>query len=137
MALTPQIIIKGKEVTPEEFARVAEHLDELPGINASTDWNRKYPYGSTFQSFAGNITSEKQGILAAKEDYYMTRGYSRNDRVGRSGLEEQYESVLRSRKEKIQYTTDKNGTIVDSDVASKGSAGKIWSSPSIWNSRKK
>ncbi len=124
MALTPQTIIKGPEVTSEEFARVAEHLDELPGVNATTDWERAYPYNDTFRQFAGRITSESEGILAEKEDYYLTRGYSRNDRVGRSGLEEQYESVLRGRKEKIKYTTDKNGTIVDSDVAFEGQRGK-------------
>ncbi|WP_090232166.1 peptidoglycan D,D-transpeptidase FtsI family protein [Lentibacillus halodurans] len=123
MALTPQVI-KNDDVTPEEFARVSARLDELPGVNATTDWNREYPYDETFRDFAGSITSESQGIPAEKEDYYLTRGYSRNDRVGDSGLEEQYENALRGRKEKIQYTTNSNGTVVDSDVVVEGERGK-------------
>ncbi|MFC4558825.1 peptidoglycan D,D-transpeptidase FtsI family protein [Virgibacillus kekensis] len=123
MTLTPQVI-KNEDVTPEEFAKVAEHLGELPGVNATTDWDRKYPYDDVFRNFVGSITSESQGILAAKEEYYLTRGYSRNDRVGKSGLEEQYESLLRGRKEKIQYTTNKQGKVVDSEVAVEGERGK-------------
>lgn len=121
--LTPQII-KNEDVTPEEYARVAEHLNELPGINATTDWNRTYPYDETFGSLLGKITSQKEGILAEKEDYYLTRGYSPNDRVGRSGLEEQYESYLRGRKEQIEYTTNKSGKVVDTKIAVKGERGK-------------
>ncbi|SFD54496.1 Cell division protein FtsI/penicillin-binding protein 2 [Lentibacillus persicus] len=123
MSLTPQVI-KNEDVSPEEFARVSAHLDELPGVNATTDWNREYPYEDTFRDFAGSITSETQGIPADQQDYYLTRGYSRNDRVGNSGLEEQYESVLRGRKEKIQYTTNSDGTVVDSEVVVDGQRGK-------------
>lgn len=122
-SLTPQVI-KNEDIDPDEYARVAEHLDLLPGINATTDWNRDYPYGDTFYSLLGSITSQEQGILAEKEDYYLTRGYSRNDRVGRSGLEEQYEDVLRGRKEQIQYTTDKSGKVIDSKVVVPGERGK-------------
>ncbi|HLR61973.1 MAG TPA: penicillin-binding protein 2 [Lentibacillus sp.] len=123
MTLTPQVI-KNEGVTPEEFARVSARLDELPGVNATTDWNRKYPYDKSFRDFVGSITSESQGIPKEKEDYYLSRGYSRNDRVGNSGLEEQYESVLRGRKEKIKYTTDNNGSIVGSDIVVEGQRGK-------------
>ncbi|SEQ18692.1 cell elongation-specific peptidoglycan D,D-transpeptidase [Virgibacillus subterraneus] len=123
MTLTPQVI-KNENVTPKEFARVAEHLDVLPGVNATTDWDREKPYGKTFSNFIGTITSQSQGILAEKEEYYLTRGYSRNDRVGRSGLEEQYENILRGRKEKIQYTTNKSGKVVESEVVVEGQRGK-------------
>ncbi|MFD2046076.1 peptidoglycan D,D-transpeptidase FtsI family protein [Ornithinibacillus salinisoli] len=121
-SLSPQIV-KNENVTPEEYAQVAEHLHELEGINATTDWDREYPYEDTFRSLLGSITSQDQGILAEKEDHYLTRGYSRNDRVGRSGLEEQYEDLLRGRKEQIQYTT-KNGNVIDSEVVVQGERGK-------------
>lgn len=123
MTLTPQVV-KNDNVTPKEFARVAEHLDVLDGVNATTDWNRENLYGDTFSSFIGTTTSESQGILAEKEEYYLTRGYRRNDRVGRSGMEEQYESILRGRKEKIEYTTNKNDKVIDSDVVVEGQRGK-------------
>lgn len=122
-ALTPQIV-KNEDVTPEEYAMIAEHLSDLPGINATTDWDRVYPYEDVFNSFLGSITSQEQGILAEREQYYLARGYSRNDRVGRSGLEEQYEDVLRGRKEQIEYTTSKSGTVIDSTVIVPGERGK-------------
>lgn len=122
-SLTPQIV-KNEDVTPKEYARIAEHLDVLPGINATTDWEREYPFGDTFRSLVGSITSQEQGIPAEKEAYYITRGYSRNDRVGRSGLEELYEDMLRGRKEQIEYTTTKNGTVIDSKTIVEGKRGK-------------
>lgn len=122
-ALTPQVI-KNKNISIEEYAKIAENLSELPGINVSTDWERELKYGDTLRSFIGSITSQDQGIPAEKEDYYLTRGYSRNDRVGKNGLEEQYESYLRGRKEQIQYTITKTGKVVDSKVIVEGERGK-------------
>src|SRR5699024_9399943 len=89
-SLTPHII-KNKDISVEEYAKIAENLNELPGINATTDWEREYLYKDTFKKFIGSITTEAKGIPEEKEEYFMSRGYNRNDRVGTSGLEEQYE----------------------------------------------
>nr|WP_245833255.1 penicillin-binding protein 2 [Oceanobacillus timonensis] len=122
-ALTPQVV-KNEDVSAEEYAAVAENLDKLPGINATTDWNRVYPNGDTLTSILGSITSQEEGIPAEDMSAYLTKGYSRNDRVGTSGIEEQYEDFLRGRKEQIQYTTRPNGSIVDSDTIVEGERGK-------------
>ncbi len=122
-SLTPQIV-KNEDVTAEEYAQVSEHLAELPGINATTDWNRDYPFNDTMRSLLGSITSQEQGIPADKKENFLTKGYSRNDRVGKSGLEEYYEDVLRGRKEQIQYTTTKSGDVVDSNTVVEGRRGK-------------
>src|SRR5699024_332487 len=121
--LTPEVI-KNKDIPMEEYARIAEHLTELPGINATTDWERKYLYKDTLKSVIGSITSKEQGIPAEQEKYYLTRGYNRNDRVGKSGLEEEYEDLLRGRKEVIRYTTTKSGDVIGSDIAVEGERGK-------------
>lgn len=121
-SLTPQVI-KNQGVTTEEYAKVAEHLNELPGINVTTDWDRKYVYGNTFANFIGSVTSAKEGIPLDNMDYYMAREYSRNDRVGRSGLEQQYESVLKGQKEQIEHITDKSGNLIDTTVLHEGIRG--------------
>ena len=121
--LTPEVI-KNENISIEEYARIAENLSELPGINASTDWERKYIDGDTLQSIIGSITTQEQGIPAEEEAYYLTRGYSRNDRVGKNGLEQQYEDVLRGRKEQIQYTTTQTGEVIGSEVIVPGERGK-------------
>lgn len=122
-ALTPEVI-KNEDITIEEYAKIAENLSELPGINATTDWERKYYYNDTLKSIIGGITTQDQGIPKEQEDYYLTRGYNRNDRVGKSGLEEEYEDVLRGRKEVIQYTTTKEGKVIGSEVVVEGERGK-------------
>lgn len=122
-ALTPEVI-KNENISMDEYAKIAENLSELPGINTSTDWERQYKYKDTLRSIIGSITSQDEGIPAEKEDYYLTRGYNRNDRVGKSGLEEQYEDLLRGRKEKVKYTTTKTGQIIGTEVMVPGERGK-------------
>src|SRR5690625_655216 len=122
-ALTPEVI-KNKDISIEEYAKIAEHLSSLPGINATTDWERKYVHGDTLKSVLGSITSQEQGIPKEQEDYYLTRGYNRNDRVGKSGLEEEYEDLLRGRKEQVEYTMTKTGQIIGTDIAVDGMRGK-------------
>nr|WP_174494653.1 penicillin-binding protein 2 [Salirhabdus euzebyi] len=122
-ALTPHIV-KNEDITEKEYAVVAEHLSELPGINVTTDWNRNNVYGGTFSNFIGSITSHDEGIIGEKVDYYLSRDYSRNDRVGKSGLEEQYESILKGQKEQIMHITNKEGVLVRSEVVRQGQQGK-------------
>ena len=54
----------------------------------------------------------------------MSRGYSRNDRVGKSYIEMQYEDVLFGKKGQIQNITDKAGNVLSSTIISEGEAGK-------------
>ena len=122
-ALTPQIV-KNKEVTKEEFARVSEHLGSLPGVGITTDWDRAYAYGETLKSVLGKVSSSEEGLPSENLDYYLARDYSRNDRVGKSYIELQYEDVLQGQKSKIRNITDKSGNIVDSEVITEGSRGK-------------
>src|SRR5699024_855740 len=122
-ALTPQII-KNEDVTPEEYARIAENLSELPGISVSTDWERENKYDNLLCSIVGGVTSQEQGIPAEGEEEYLLKGYNRNDRVGRNGLEQFYEDVLRGRKEEIKYTTTKKGEVIDSEIVVPGERGK-------------
>ena len=71
-----------------------QHLEELPGVDVIMDWTRKYPYEKTLYSIFGGVTTPEQGLIKDREDFYLTRGYARNDRVGKSYLEYQYEEYL-------------------------------------------
>ncbi|WP_182199591.1 peptidoglycan D,D-transpeptidase FtsI family protein [Paraliobacillus salinarum] len=119
---TPHII-KNENVTEKEYALVSEHLYELEGIDAKIDWNRVSNVEDTFSTFIGNITTTDQGIPRENETYYLTRGYSRNDRVGTSGLEKEYESVLRGQKEVIEFTTNNNDEIIGQKTVVEGKSG--------------
>ncbi|MGE8078145.1 peptidoglycan D,D-transpeptidase FtsI family protein [Peribacillus loiseleuriae] len=122
-ALTPQIV-KNKDVTEEEFARVSENLDFLPGVNIMTDWDRTYAFGQTLKSVLGKVSSSDEGLPSERLAYYLSRGYSRNDRVGKSYIELQYEDVLQGNKAKVKNITDKGGNVVESQIVSEGQRGK-------------
>ncbi|WP_347860984.1 penicillin-binding protein 2 [Salimicrobium sp. PL1-032A] len=122
-ALAPHVV-KDEDITEEEYSKVAEHLPSLPGINVTSNWERAYPYGDSFKNYLGSISSREQGVPKEKLEEFLALDYSRNDRVGTNGLEEEYESVLRGVKEKVQHTTDRNNDVIDSKVIREGESGK-------------
>lgn len=88
-------------VTDEEYAYVSENNANLEGFNTSISWERTYPYGDTLKSILGTVSSSKQGLPAEDKEYYLSLGYSLDDRVGLSYLEKEYESYLHG--EKAEY----------------------------------
>jgi cell division protein FtsI/penicillin-binding protein 2 len=121
-ALSPQMV-KNQGVTQEEFARVSEHLSEMPGVNTTTDWERTYVFDKTLRSILGNVSSSREGLPSEMVDYYLARDYNRNDRVGKTYLELQYEDVLKGQKEKIKNIT-KDGSVLESVLIQDGQRGK-------------
>lgn len=121
-ALSPQII-KGEGVTPEEFAKVSERLTDpkLEGVNTVTDWKR---VKMTDLTILGSTTTPDQGIPANRLDYYLSRDYSRNDRVGTSFLEQQYEDVLQGQKSIVKNVTDGRGRVIETVPVDEGEPGK-------------
>lgn len=114
-------VIKNKNVTEEEYATIAENMGELSGINVATDWERYYPYDGSLSGILGGI---KTGIPEGEEDYYKSRNYQLNDRIGTSGLEKEYESLLKGDKKRVRYVTDNSNNIVSQEVISEGQRGQ-------------
>ena len=121
--LTPHII-QYDDITVEEYMVIGENLHNLPGINVTTDWERDYLFEGTFANYLGRITSQQQGIPQTDEQYFLARNYSRNDRVGRSGIEKEYELYLNGNKEIKEHITDSSGTVIDSNIIREGQRGK-------------
>ncbi|MGM0842041.1 MAG: peptidoglycan D,D-transpeptidase FtsI family protein [Bacillota bacterium] len=121
-ALNPQIV-KNEGVTPEEFAVVSEHLSELPGINTTTDWKRSYVFDDTLRTILGNVSSSREGLPKNLVDSYLAKDYNRNDRVGKSYVELEYEDVLQGQKEQIKNVT-KGGSVLESVLVQEGQRGK-------------
>lgn len=86
------------DATDREYAYVSENSEILSGFHTRIDWERVYPYGDTFRTILGNVSSITQGIPAEEKDYYLEKGYQLNDRVGLSYIEKQYEDYLRGEK---------------------------------------
>ncbi|WP_107842114.1 peptidoglycan D,D-transpeptidase FtsI family protein [Metasolibacillus meyeri] len=118
--LSPQII-KSEGVTDDEFARVSERLADLPGVNTTTDWKR---VRLTPFSLLGRTTVPSKGIPRNKLDFYLARDYSRNDRVGESYFEAQYEEILQGEKSVVKNITNKKGQVVEMQTTYPGEPGK-------------
>lgn len=105
--------IKNEDVSQEEIARVSENLDSLPGVGTGTDWVRMFPEGDMLRSIIGRVSTERQGVPSDQVRSFLARGYTRNDRVGRTQLESQYESVLRGTRSRLDTETNSRGEIIN------------------------
>ncbi len=119
----PQMV-KNEDVTDKEFAVVSENLQSLPGVETTTDWDRSYAFENTLRSILGKVTKSGEGLPADQLDHYLARGYCRNDRVGKSQLEMQYEDVLHGYKSKMKNVTDKMGNVIETQPTRIGKKGK-------------
>ena len=100
----------------EEYAFVASNLDKLNGVNVKLEWERKYLYGDTFKTILGNISNSSSGIPKELKNYYLSKGYSLNDKVGVSFLEYQYEDILKGEKAVYKLNDDNSYSLVKDGV---------------------
>jgi len=114
MNLTPFYVKVG--VKDKAYYEIGEHLDKLKGINLTVTAARTYPNGSDF--YLGNVGS----IPKDKLDYFLVHGYNRNDKVGTSGLEEEYQSALNGTPTQLKYNMV-NGTAVGNPKQISGQRG--------------
>jgi len=121
-ALDP-VNIKNQDVSEEEIARISANLDALPGVGTGTNWERTYPQDSMLRSILGDVSTEESGLPQSNVNAYLAHGYSRNDRVGTSFLESQYEPVLRGAESKMDVETNSDGEIVDQTTVFPGEKG--------------
>ena len=102
------VYIKTSGVSDTEMAEVGENLSSMPGIKIGTDWTRSYPDGTSIKNLAGTVTTEKQGLPDDSINTFLAQGYSRNDSVGSSYLEKQYQDVLKGTKKTTKVFTVKS-----------------------------
>ncbi|HEV8356627.1 MAG TPA: penicillin-binding protein 2 [Gemmatimonadales bacterium] len=98
----------------ETVARLEEHRYLLPGLVIQTEPRRTYPAGSAVAHLAGYVGEVSEDELG--KDRYP--GARMGSVVGRDGLEQQYDSVLRG-VDGIRYTeVDARGRMVREEVSS-------------------
>jgi penicillin-binding protein A len=114
--LTPAYVKIG--LTDKELAEVGEHLKDFKGtIDTAVAATREYPQGQMF--FLGNVKE----IPKHEVNNFLADGYNRNDLVGTSNLEQQYEDILRGVPKTLVFTT-KNGKPVGNPKKTEGRRGE-------------
>jgi len=99
-----------KDISDSEYNYIVS--SNLDGISINLDWKRKYNYDA-FRSILGNVSS----IPYESKDYYLDNGYSLNDRVGVTYLENVYEEYLKGVKTKYEV---KDGKLIVLEQGYKG-----------------
>ncbi len=116
-------IIKTNNVSEGEVSAIAARLKEFPGIRIDQGWKRDFPQGKDFNSLLGSLSSTGTGLPSTGLSNYLHEGYSRDATVGTSGIEKQYENILRGINKKTSYTTNSNNKIVGKKVIQPGQTG--------------
>ena len=101
--------ILAEGLTEQEASIIGENADILPGIKITTDWSRQYVYNNEFSQVLGKVTTKKQGLPAEQKDELLALGYQNDSRIGVSGLEAQYEDILRGSDSSYTLNYDENG----------------------------
>ena len=66
-------------------------IEDIPGIATRESFYRSYPYGEAFSHLLGYV-----GVMNQSDwELYRAKDYRYSDRIGKTGLEKQYEQQLR------------------------------------------
>ncbi|MHB9795276.1 penicillin-binding protein PBP2B [Streptococcus suis] len=109
-------------LTAEQVAHIVANESQLPGISTTNNWQRNI-LPTSLSSVIGTVTSEQAGLPAEDTEYYLSKGYSPNDRVGTAYLEKQYEEVLQGQREKKEINLDRNGNVESIKTIQEGQQG--------------
>lgn len=90
-------IIK-ENLNDREYALFNELESDYKGFKTDVKYERYYPHESTLRSVLGTVSN--YGLPKENIEYYLNNDYILIDNVGISGIEKQYESYLRGKREK-------------------------------------
>ena len=101
----PSVFIKS--MTQFEHAKISPYLGQIPAIFAKSKIDRGYPHSiaSHLLGYIRRIDDAQFKKTQASKDFF----YTKNDFIGITGLEKQYELLLRGKRGNINYLKDYAG----------------------------
>lgn len=109
-----------EDISTELMRKISESGFLLSGVSVEVVPFREY----TDTSLAVNLIGSVGPIYAEDWEEYKAKGYSYNDKVGKSGIEKWGEEYLRGTDGEITYRIDTEGNIISSEVTKEPVAGK-------------
>jgi penicillin-binding protein 2 len=92
-------------VTEEQVAYLYEHQDDFPGVQIQPTYLRHYPFGSLGAQLFGYVGEISQEEL----DRLAKLGYRSGDKIGKLGVEGNYDEFLRGTPGEAQIRVDSRG----------------------------
>ena len=110
------------DVSDETAAAIMENQSELSGVDIEEESLRRYPDGEYFASIIGYIgpMSQEEYDDLDKDDKDR---YSLSDLVGKSGIEQAYDSTLQGEKGKSTFYVDRLGKVIETVSRTEPKAG--------------
>ena len=99
-------------ISEKSVAMISECSHELNGINVEIEPLRFYPQNDTAAHAIGYLGKIAQDYEI--QDYIVDKGYSSDDIIGKTGLEEEFESYLRGEKGKKTVEVNNVGKTIRS-----------------------
>jgi penicillin-binding protein 2 len=93
------------DLTIEEVTKLEEEMPYLPGIYVKQESVRRYTGGSSAAHLLGYLREINAEELATRRD----KGYHLKDRIGKSGVEAEYEESLRGKDGRDEVVVDALG----------------------------
>ncbi len=113
--------VVASDVTLRETSFITEHIDAFPGVTTQMRTTRTYPYGALAAHLLGYTGTASEDDLSNQVD---GQDIESGDAVGKSGIEQTYNSVLSGDHGQRVLITDASGTVqqvVSETSPSKGS----------------
>lgn len=96
-----------RDLSPVQVALLEEHLEELPGLRIEYEALRHSNFGAHGSHLLGYVSEIGRRELEARRD----QGYRFGDIIGKSGLERQYEGLLRGTDGREYVEVDAHGRV--------------------------
>ena len=96
-------------ITVEEASVIGENTNILKGIQISSGWSRQSMVNGQLGALIGKLTTKRQGLPTELKTELLAKGYTGNSRVGTSGLEKQYEDILKASNSSYSVKYNSNG----------------------------
>ena len=106
-------------VTSQDVIYIERHGEEFPGVSVASGYTRQYTYNDLAAQMLGYTGQISSGELKS----YAKYGYTSQDSIGQSGLEEQYEIPLHGKPGIEQEGVDPVGDIVSTSSTTQPTRG--------------
>lgn len=108
-----------KDIDLDKAIYVTEHRSEFPEVSVSRTAERRYPNNDVAADILGYLGLVNQDDLAA----HTGEGYQARDTIGKTGVEQLFESQLRGKPGKDKVEVDNQGRAVNEVTVTKPEAG--------------
>lgn len=111
-----------EDVSDETVADIMENTSDLQGVSIEEESLRKYNDSKCFANiigYTGQISTEEYDALS-KEDQ---KRYDKNDTIGKAGLEQSMDSVLKGEKGEVKLYVNNVGKVIETVQETEAKAG--------------